>query len=78
MSYLLAFIAGVLSVGAFSPFDWWWLLLPTLGFVFVNWLSASGGRAFRTGFCFGLGQFGAGVSWVYISIQTFGGMPPIL
>ena len=78
MSYILALAAGTLSVGAFAPFGWWWLLLPALGILFAMWLPAGGGRSFRLGLCFGLGQFGAGVSWVYISIQTFGGMPPLL
>jgi apolipoprotein N-acyltransferase len=78
MTYLLAFAAGSLSVGAFSPFDWWWLLLPSLGLLFGLWMWTGGGAAFRLGLCFGFGQFGFGVSWVYISIQTFGGMPPVL
>ena len=29
----------------------------------------------RSGFAFGLGLFGAGASWVYIALNTFGGMP---
>ena len=28
-----------------------------------------------SGFAFGCGLFGAGVSWVYIALETFGGMP---
>ena len=78
MNYLLALGAGVLSVGAFAPFRWWWLFLPALGLLFLLWEKAGRNRSFRLGFCFGLGQFGAGVSWVYVSIQSFGGMPPVL
>ena len=29
----------------------------------------------RLGFAFGLGLFGAGASWVFIALETFGGMP---
>ena len=35
-------------------------------------------QAFRVGFWFGFGLFGAGVSWIYISLSQFGGMPPAL
>ena len=78
MNYLLALGAGVLSVGAFAPFRWWWLFLVAMGILFLLWEQADRGRAFRLGLVFGLGQFGAGVYWVYVSIQTFGGMPPVL
>ena len=30
------------------------------------------------GFCFGLGYFLAGVSWVYVSLHDFGAMPALL
>ncbi len=78
MSYLLAGLAGALSVGAFAPLQWWGLFFPALGALVCLWEQAGRAKAFRLGFCFGLGQFGVGVSWVYLSIQTFGGMPPVL
>ncbi len=78
MNYFLAFFSGIVSVGAFAPFNWWWLYFPAVGVLMFLWGSAGRGKAFWLGFCFGLGQFGVGVSWVYISIQTFGGMPPLL
>jgi apolipoprotein N-acyltransferase len=37
--------------------------------------AASPRAAARLGFAFGLGLFGTGVSWVYIALSTFGGMP---
>jgi len=76
--YLLALIAGAVNVACFSPFEWWFLLLHSFVIVFFLWQNARPGQSFWIGFSFGIGQFGLGVSWVYISIQTFGGMPPVL
>ena len=78
MKALLALIAGLLSVLSFSPFEWWFLLIPALMLLFFLWSISSPTQAFWLGFAFGIGQFGAGVSWVYVSIHNFGGMPPVL
>ena len=78
MKFLLALIAGLLSVLAFSPFEWWYLLIPAFMLLFFLWSISGPKQAFWLGFAFGVGQFGAGVSWVYVSIHTFGGMPPLL
>lgn len=40
------------------------------------WWDAAPGRAARLGFVYGIGLFGAGVSWVYVSIHVYGHMPP--
>lgn len=78
MRSLLALVAGVLVTLSFSPFYWWPLLLPAFAVVYLLWRNASSGRAFYYGLLFGIGQFASGASWVYISIQSFGGMPPAL
>lgn len=78
MKYLLALVAGLLNVLSFSPFEWWYLLVPSFMILFLLWYKARKLEAFWIGYMFGVGQFGAGISWVYISIQTFGGMPPLL
>jgi apolipoprotein N-acyltransferase len=72
----IAFVAGAAAVGGFAPLE-----LPLLGLaayvVLIHlWQVARSPRAaFGVGFWFGLGLFGCGVSWVYVSLARFGGMP---
>jgi apolipoprotein N-acyltransferase len=72
-----ALLGGLLYPFAFAPFDAPWLLFPALLFLFGGWLNASPARAAWHGYLFGLGQFGLGVSWIYVSIHDFGGASPV-
>jgi apolipoprotein N-acyltransferase len=72
---LLALVAGLLSVLAYAPFEFWWLSPLLLGTLFYLWLKATPARCFWIGFSFGFGIFIAGVSWVYLSLQVYGQMP---
>ena len=74
----LALGAGVATVFGFAPFAAPLIPLVTLALLFLLWQDAPPRGAARTGFAFGVGLFGAGVSWVYIAIHTFGGMPAVL
>lgn len=73
---LPAFLAGAGSVLAFAPFE----LFP-LAFVSVAvlvWLLRTVTRArtgFLLGFAWGLGAFLAGVSWLYVALNRYGGVP---
>lgn len=74
-----ALLAGAAASLSFLPSSAAPLFLS--GFVVLMALWARDARArdaAATGFAFGLGLFGAGVSWVYISMARFGGMPPPL
>ena len=75
---VLSTLLGALSPAAFAPLDWYLLLPLCLAALF--WLShdLSPRRAMACGFMFGTGQFAVGVSWVYVSLSTFGGMPMAL
>jgi apolipoprotein N-acyltransferase len=76
--FFLPFAAGAASVLAFEPAGLFPLALITFAVLARLWGEASPRRAFLSGYAFGLGMFGAGVSWVYVSLHTFGGMPPLL
>ena len=76
---LLAAGAGAATVFAFAPFHFAYLPVATLALLFVLWERAARARmAAAIGFAFGIGFFGSGVSWVYIALNTFGGMPDVL
>lgn len=77
ISSLLAAFAGLLLPLAFSPFDWPWLAPLCLAILFFVWLHATPRQAFLRGYLFGLGQFGFGVSWLYISMNRYGGASPL-
>src|SRR5262245_27796208 len=72
---LSPFISGAAAVLAFAPVGF--LPIALLSFAWLAHLLADAAprRAFWTGFLFGMGLFGAGVSWVYVSLHTFGAMP---
>ena len=83
----VAFLAGGASVLAYAPFGLFPVAAVALGVLF--WLlgpgapeslrSASPGRrargGFGIGFAWGLGAMLAGVSWLYVALHRFGGMP---
>ena len=73
---LAALLAGGASVFAFAPFD----LFPLafLGLGVLAWLLGRALRAreaFALGFAWGFGAFIGGVSWLYVALERYGGMP---
>ncbi|MEW6313026.1 MAG: apolipoprotein N-acyltransferase [Pseudomonadota bacterium] len=73
---LAAFVLGAISVLGFAPFHLFPLPVATLALLFHLWRHHPHARAGALlGFCFGLGFFLAGVSWVYVSMHDFGAMP---
>ncbi|ROH88626.1 apolipoprotein N-acyltransferase [Pseudomethylobacillus aquaticus] len=75
--YLLALLLGAGAMFGYAPF--YLFPLPVLALAGLFWLwqrAGTAGQAARLGFSFGLGLFGAGIYWIYISLHTYGGMPP--
>jgi apolipoprotein N-acyltransferase len=76
---VLAFAAGAVSVFGYAPFHLALLPAATLAVLFWLWLAAATPRqAALTGFAFGLGAFGVGISWISVALETFGGVPPVV
>lgn len=79
LKWVTVFLAGLLTTLGFSPFDLFPIPFITLAILVFYWMRCQRIRtAFALGFMFGLGFFGSGVSWVYISIQQFGGINPAI
>src|SRR5688572_33075018 len=75
LSPFFSLLAGVVTVLAFAPFGLHPLAFLTFALLVHLWGHAPPRRCAWSGFWFGLGLFGAGVSWVYVSLHQFGGMP---
>jgi apolipoprotein N-acyltransferase len=71
----LALAAGAVSVCAFAPLNLWALALLCPAALMLLWEQASPRRAAFLGLCFGIGTFGVGTWWLYISIRQFGAAP---
>jgi apolipoprotein N-acyltransferase len=71
-----AVLAGAATVFGFAPFHLALLPMATLAALFWLWQRAATPRdAAWLGFAFGAGLFGAGVSWVFVALENFGGVP---
>ncbi|MGB5473811.1 MAG: hypothetical protein WBQ78_10085, partial [Gammaproteobacteria bacterium] len=67
---LLPLASGAAAVLAFAPLGWYPVAVLALAVLFHGWRRAAPRQAFVQGAWFGIGYFGAGVSWVYVSIHT--------
>ncbi|TVU67355.1 MULTISPECIES: apolipoprotein N-acyltransferase [Cobetia] len=75
LGHVLAIIAGGLVTLSFAPFDQWWLGPLGAGLLYGTLRMEGGG--FMRAWWYGVGLFGSGASWVYVSIHDYGytGMP---
>jgi apolipoprotein N-acyltransferase len=72
---LWAAIAGSLSLFSFAPFGAWPLQFPLLAFLFYQvGMDTSVRRASLIGWAFGFGWSVAGMHWLYIAMNRFGGL----
>ena len=75
---LLALLAGTSITASLAPYSMWWSAIIGLALLLYVLNDASKRRAFFLGWCFGLGLFGTGISWVYVSIHLYGNAPAFL
>lgn len=73
--HILAIISGAMVTLSLSPFDWWPFAIASTAIIAWLMSNLSPGQAAKRGWFYGLGLFGSGTSWVYVSIHTHGSAP---
>lgn len=78
--FILSLLSGGLFPLAFAPHEIWPFAILSPAMLLWIWQRAllSPKQAFVTGLGYGLGMFGMGVSWVFVSIHEFGHTPILL
>ncbi|UDG81309.1 Apolipoprotein N-acyltransferase [Candidatus Profftia lariciata] len=68
---LLSCILGAIGTFSFSPYDFWpAALLSIIGLLSIN-LNKTTKQTIVLGFSWGIGLFGTGINWIYLSIKQF-------
>ncbi|WP_081880952.1 apolipoprotein N-acyltransferase [Methylotenera sp. L2L1] len=70
---------GAFGVLGFAPFYFYPAsILSLISVIYFIVVSDSAKSAAMAGFTYGLGLFGIGIYWIYISLHTYGGMPSVM
>ncbi|MEY2896615.1 MAG: apolipoprotein N-acyltransferase, partial [Pseudomonadota bacterium] len=73
---IAALILGLAQAASFAPFGLPWLQVVALAGLFLLVQGTGSARqAAWLGWCFGMGWFGLGISWIFVSLHFFGGLP---
>lgn len=75
LGHLIAFVAGVLTPLFLAPFNIWPIAFISIGCFYLGLKELSVKQAIIRSWCYGFGAYIAGVSWIYVSINTFGNAP---
>jgi len=79
LNYLIAMISGMCGVFAFAPYNIWPAYAVTISTgIWLIKRAKNPLTALKSGFFLGFGFFGAGISWIYVSIATYGQIGLIL
>ena len=70
--YILALFCGLLFPLGFAPFDFWPLTILSLSIILYLINKVEVNKIFLIGILYGIGMWGLGISWVYVSIHYHG------
>lgn len=71
---ILSILLGASLTLGYAPYSVWYAVPFVLAIQF-SLLKHTQHSAAKLGWLFGMGWFGAGISWVHVSIEKFGGLP---
>jgi apolipoprotein N-acyltransferase len=74
-TFWLAALAGAALPFALAPFDLWPLSFVSVAVLFRVLDETKPSRAAVLGWAFGVGKYGVGASWIYVSIHDYGPAP---
>ena len=76
MPFLIALLAGALSVLAYAPFEQFWLMPLCWGVLYqlLRQEDVRLGRGFLLGWAWGCGALFAGLCWLVVALYRFGGL----
>lgn len=77
IALLLALVSGALITLSFAPFNVWPIALISLITFTLLLKEQSLKTILWRSFAFGVGFYGAGIHWIYVSIHNFGGASPL-
>ena len=66
--------AGALFPFSLAPYSIWPVAIFSMAFLFYTLANQTPRRAFCISTLFGMGMFGVGASWVFVSMHSFGGV----
>lgn len=76
---IVLFLLGAASVLGFAPFYLYPVpIISLVGLLYFWYTCNTPKQAAMAGFIYGLGLFGTGIYWIYISLHDFGGMPGVM
>jgi len=69
-NYVLAFLAGAISVFSFAPFNWFFCAIISIScfYYLIDAKAQNKRQVFKIGFFYGFGYFLAGIHWIAISL----------
>ena len=76
--YLSLLIAGALFPLSLAPFSYWPIAILSMAILFSKLPQQTPKGAFKRTAVYGLGMFGSGVSWVFVSMYVFGDISALL